>query len=499
MRVPFLKSSSLLLAASLAACSGQTTGDEIGNDPPLADLDALMEGAPKSDDIARIGKGDEVLPARFDDLRELQSPVQSQGRRGVCSIFSTVALMEHLYIAEGTFTEPDFSEQYLQWSAKFQVGSFPTSSGSNASSNLQAINRFGIPEEAAWPYEINQWGVADDEECDGEKTQPTRCYTNGEPPAEAVDADKFNLPQGRFLHPLDIKTHMFNQRLGVVVGLTFFYQSWNHRKSALPTNDDYWDDGIVLFPNDADEEASLEEDMRAGHSILLIGWDDDKEVQTVDKDGNVVVDEDGNPVMEKGFYLFKNSWGTAGFGIDHDLGAGYGYISARYIHTHGRVRVADIPDLGPRPEVCDDGRDNDRNGMTDCADAACFGSDACGSGGDELVFESTESADIPDNSVVGASTSIDVETEGAIAELAVDVDISHTFIGDLTVTLDNGTDQVLLHARTGGGSDDLKTTFLADGFRGDELAGTWTLLVVDSAGLDEGTINGWTLRAQVVE
>ena len=35
----------------------------------------------------------------------------------------------------------------------------------------------------------------------------------------------------------------------MVVGLTFFYQSWNHRKSELPTNSDYWDEGYVLYPN----------------------------------------------------------------------------------------------------------------------------------------------------------------------------------------------------------------------------------------------------------
>ncbi len=94
---------------------------------------------------------------------ELQSPVKSQGSRGVCSIFSTVALMEHLYLKEGTLADPDFSEQYLQWSAKFEVGSFPNTSGSNANSNLRAINRFGIVDEQAWPYESQPWKSGDDE------------------------------------------------------------------------------------------------------------------------------------------------------------------------------------------------------------------------------------------------------------------------------------------------------------------------------------------------
>ena len=31
----------------------------------------------------------------------------------------------------------------------------------------------------------------------------------------------------------------------------------------------------------------------------------------------------------------------------------------------------------PTPEVCDDGADNDQNGATDCADAACAGIAPC--------------------------------------------------------------------------------------------------------------------------
>src|SRR5688500_7807823 len=123
-RLASLLSTSLLLAA--AACGAEVGSDEalgLDNDPPLADRDDLFEGAPKSDSIAREFKADEVLPASFDELVAIQSPVKSQARRGVCSIFSTVGLMEHLYMAAGAGTK-DFSEQYLQWSAKFEVGAF---------------------------------------------------------------------------------------------------------------------------------------------------------------------------------------------------------------------------------------------------------------------------------------------------------------------------------------------------------------------------------------
>ena len=157
-------------------------GDTREDDFALADIDILMHAAPDNDSLPLEGKTDAVYPEKHSELVQLQSPVRSQGRRGVGSIFSTVALMEHLYIREGTITDPNFSEQYLQWSVKFEENSFPNSSGSNAYYNLRAINRHGIVDEITYPYETTQWGVDDDEECDGEDDQPTRCYTNGEPP-----------------------------------------------------------------------------------------------------------------------------------------------------------------------------------------------------------------------------------------------------------------------------------------------------------------------------
>jgi hypothetical protein len=65
--------------------------------------------------------------------------------------------------------------------------------------------------------------------------------------------------------------------------MTFFYQSWNHRGSVLPVSSEYWREGIVLYPNAKDREESLKK--RAGHAILIVGWDDDKEVAVVDDKG----------------------------------------------------------------------------------------------------------------------------------------------------------------------------------------------------------------------
>ena len=120
-----------------AACNDsgpdQPTTDPNDTEAPLEDHDSLLGDAPSNNDLPEDGKFDAVYPAQF-DLADLQSPVKSQGSRGVCSIFGTVALMEHLYIKEGTFSEPDFSEQFLQWSAKVELGSFTHTGGSSARS-----------------------------------------------------------------------------------------------------------------------------------------------------------------------------------------------------------------------------------------------------------------------------------------------------------------------------------------------------------------------------
>lgn len=87
------------------SCTTQLESDTteiVDNDPPLASADDLLANAPKADEIPRSDyKSDEIPGERYLGLLESQSPVRSQGKRGVCSIFSTVVLMEHLYILEG--------------------------------------------------------------------------------------------------------------------------------------------------------------------------------------------------------------------------------------------------------------------------------------------------------------------------------------------------------------------------------------------------------------
>jgi len=184
---------------------------------------------------------------------------------------------------------------------------------------------------------------------------PTKCWTQGDPPDAAKTATKFFLPSGKYINTADIKAHITANKTAVAVGIDFFYQAWNHGLSKLPIDRTQLKLGVVRYPNQDDVTSSHTQ--RAGHGILIVGWDDDLQFQSVDKDDKPVVDAQGNPVMEKGFYIFKNSWGTDVWGIENPYGAGYGYISQKYIEQYGTAYTSGVPDLSgnnnPPPPSCD--------------------------------------------------------------------------------------------------------------------------------------------------
>lgn len=109
-------------------------------------------------------------------------------------------------------------------------------------------------------------------------------------------------------------------------------------------------------------------------------------------------------------------------------------------------------------------------------------------------FENNVAVAIPDNTLAGVESSIQV---GLIAPVApsvrVYVRIDHTFIGDLVVDLISPRGDVHnLHNRTGGSANNIDTEFVVTNTP--ELPnGTWRLRVSDRASLDTGTLVRWRL------
>jgi hypothetical protein len=492
MRSRLLVTSLVSLPLFISACA---SSDDDGPNPYDGDYPVqggnINEGAPDNNSLPDDNKADAQYPPKFEV--KFQSPVKSQGSRGVCSIFAATAAVENMYLKAGMpAADVDFSEQYLQWAAKNLPGAgFRNTEGSTSDLNLRMVVNHGTVKEAAWPYESAPWNASNDAACNGGMNLPTKCYTNGEPPASVAQAPKFKLPQTRWINTNSIKAHITAKGTGVNVGMDFFYQSWNHRRSTLPVNSELWRQGIVTFPNQDDITASHMQ--RAGHAIHIVGWDDDKEVDMRDKDGNPILDASGNPKKEKGFWIFKNSWGTASFGVDHPSGAGYGWLSYEYVSTYGSAVTADVPLLGAT-EVCDNNSDDDGDGATDCDDSSCASSPLCQGGGMSRTYNSMPNASIPDNNPAGISNTIDVTDTGTVADVKITVDISHTYSGDLVVSLVKGTTEKVVSANVGGSADDIRKTFSVTGLAGQSLAGGWTLKVVDDAAQDVGTLNKWTLE-----
>jgi subtilisin-like proprotein convertase family protein len=100
---------------------------------------------------------------------------------------------------------------------------------------------------------------------------------------------------------------------------------------------------------------------------------------------------------------------------------------------------------------------------------------------------------IPDDDTAGASATADVSNSVTIAGLQLELNIRHTYIADLNVTLTHDGVTRVVHNNTGGSDDNIETTLTVTGFEGTDAVGEWTLAVVDSWAQDTGTIVDWSL------
>jgi subtilisin-like proprotein convertase family protein len=119
-----------------------------------------------------------------------------------------------------------------------------------------------------------------------------------------------------------------------------------------------------------------------------------------------------------------------------------------------------------------------------------------------VLISRTFNQSLPDLRTV--SVSLVVGESERIASLAVQVDITHTYISDLVVTLipPSGTSvpAVKLHDRQGGATRNLKRVFDASntpalaGFTSKNLKGSWKLQIRDAAVRDVGVLNSFGLE-----
>jgi subtilisin-like proprotein convertase family protein len=120
-----------------------------------------------------------------------------------------------------------------------------------------------------------------------------------------------------------------------------------------------------------------------------------------------------------------------------------------------------------------------------------------------VEFCSNPNLAIPDNNPMGVVDSLVVPIMAPVSELAVYVDIAHTWTGDLQVELTSPAGStVRLHNRTGNSvvgiqgwyPDELAPADDLTRLVGEIAAGHWVLRVADLAGNDLGTLTNWCLR-----
>ncbi len=95
------------------------------------------------------------------------------------------------------------------------------------------------------------------------------------------------------------------------------------------------------------------------------------------------------------------------------------------------------------------------------------------------------------------TSTIHLDSTASVDKLKLDLDISHTYRGDLVVTLTSPSGKsAVVSNRAGGSADDLKGGFDLTQFAGEPVAGDWKLSVQDAARQDVGTLNQWGLTIQ---
>jgi hypothetical protein len=302
------------------------------------------------------------------DAISKQTPVRSQESRGTCSIFSATAYLESLLLQRGFAPAEtlDLSEEWLQYtSVRGRI-----SDGSSAPSNFTALKNWGTVPEATLPYIGQDWvNVANplkDTRCGhltgNEKTScfivhrdPTLLLKTDEQIAaaevkdeefitirkEAVEFRKKNIKYTQASYYLyDTATIKSNLKAGypVVLEIDFYYGAWNHgggQSLGIERNMEHWYQGIITSPEEGSLDAEKSPEKRAGHSVLVVGYDDNrivtKEIQ--------MADGTRQTFTYKGVYYIKNSWGTSSFGKDFEVDGvkypGYGMIVQKHADEEG--------------------------------------------------------------------------------------------------------------------------------------------------------------------
>lgn len=221
------------------------------------------------------------------DLRSGMPPVHDQGSRGTCVAFSTLAAYEHRLGAQR-----DLSEQFLYWNCKTNDG-LPHSEGTWIRTAMLLLERDGVCDEAGWPY-----------------VAAALCPPNvsqGPAPAEALLAAQALQPRPltQEIGKNDVTAYKQALNAGRCIAVNIpVFESW-HASAHVRKY------GELTLPFPGEIAAS-------GHAVCIVGY----------------VDDDSPQYPGGGYFVMRNSWGTA-WAAASAHAPGYGTIPYAYIQRWG--------------------------------------------------------------------------------------------------------------------------------------------------------------------
>lgn len=309
----------------------------------------------------------------FSAMLELQTPVRDQGARGTCSIFSALGIVESLLIREGLANQDlNLSEQWLSYVTQAYRNS--AEEGSWSTYNWFLLKRYGLSFEETLPYNmrpltqaesglgfercghlesesnrqkvclaaqydpqyLNSTMASNDQEFDQARTEASELYTSLVRPFFRPISAPFSAEYR--VRSLSNIRGLLAQGIPLALELDVFYGAWNHPAATsfgVERDLDHWAKGIVSHAEMGSLDRVESMKNRAGHAVILVGYDDNKIIQRTMK----MTNGEERTFTYRGVYYFKNSWGTTSFGRDFEaqgeLAPGYGMITYTYAHEKG--------------------------------------------------------------------------------------------------------------------------------------------------------------------
>ncbi|MCA9561413.1 MAG: proprotein convertase P-domain-containing protein [Myxococcales bacterium] len=96
---------------------------------------------------------------------------------------------------------------------------------------------------------------------------------------------------------------------------------------------------------------------------------------------------------------------------------------------------------------------------------------------------------------------LNVEDDFEAKSVKLQLDIEHTYVGDLYIELahEDGFSVTIREKGTGGSAHDINELIDVPELAGKTIGGEWSLLVSDNARIDEGTVKRWALVVEAAE